>query len=355
MFKSKQVMIKILIIFILVFSLMNFNLYNSVNAYDVINNGKLNEMQKSLNIDNWHKKGYKGDNVEIIVIDKGNLSNNYKNIKNIEDPFGNVIVKNNVKESHLSNVVETIHLNVPNAKIYVFQDISMIYIHEWIVENNKDIDLINFSLLRNLTEKEKEIMPKLANLKINLITAIGNKSNQKLNPVSSNSYWISVGAVNKNDKNEYLRPSYSGISSDLDFMSYTNIPLEKSTFTGTSSSTAFLSGMLGVYIDSYKKNENKKPTRTHIQEMMKSNVIKTKEMNQKEYGYGVFRLPSLKSIEKETLPDTKNKIELPNINIESTYQQNNMNNRGSTILIISSININNFKLKDKNLRNYSLN
>lgn len=356
MFKSRQVIIKAFIV-ILFFSVINLNLYNSVNAYNTVNNEKLNEIQESLNIKNWHQKGYKGDDVEIIVIDKGNLSSNYKNIKNVEDPFGNVIVKNNTKESHLANIVETIHLNVPNAKVYVFQDVSMIYIHEWIVENKKDIDLINFSLLRNLTEKEKEIMPKLANMKINMITAIGNSSNKKVNPVASNDYWISVGAVTKNYNNEFERTIYSGISSDLDFMSHTNIPLEKTSFTGTSSSTAFLSGMLSIYIDSYKKNEGKKPTRTHIEEMMKSNIIKTNKMNAKEYGYGVFRLPSLKVIEKETLPDTKNNQVLPATKLEAAHTPNNINeqsDRGTTITIIHSMNINNLKIKGskENLKAY---
>lgn len=359
MFKSKQLM-KLFVILILVFSIMNLSLYNSVNAYSTVNNKKLNEIQSSFNIDNWHKEGYKGDKVEIIVIDKGDLSSTYKNIKNVEDPFGNVIVKNKeVKNSHLSNIVETIHLNVPNAKIYVFQDVSMIYIHEWIVENKKDIDLINFSLSRNLTEKEKDIMPKLANMKINLITAIGNNAAEKVNPVSSNTYWISVGAVNKDNKNEFKRVNYSGISNNLDYMSHTNIPLEKSTFTGTSSATAFLSGMLGVYIDSYKKNESKKPTRTHIQEMMQSNLIKTNDMIEKEYGNGIFRLPSLKSINNEKLPNTTDKIVVPSTVLKSESKPNNINQyeeRGVTLTIINSMNVDYLKFKkNDSLRSHFFN
>ena len=265
----------------------------------------LKDLHTMVNIDEWHKAGYKGKGVEIVVIDKGELSLSYDNIKKVEDPFGNVFTKKKT-DSHLSKVVETIHLNAPDAKIYVFQDISMIHIHDWIVKEEKDIDLMNFSLSRNLTEKEKKVMPLFAEKDVLMVTAIGNNGEEKINPVALNPYWTSVGAVEKT-RDGFELAVYSGIHDTVDFVSFTSIPLQDGSFLGTSASAPFLTGTVATYLNGYEKNRHDTPGRPELIDMMKDNVLKPVTMDARKYGNGVFRLPSLRMFEKasdEKLPET---------------------------------------------------
>ena len=268
------------------------------------------EPRKEVNLDTWHKAGYDGLGVNVLVCDfNGKIYDYMKDYAVLIDPEG--ITKN--EGDHNTHVAQVNHEASPRATIYVAPwTHSSKEIIQWLRENPDLIDIAGASL----TSPPTDIYNIFKELNIPFTVSSGNDHDKGKNGVNfpaSIYEFIAVGAYNWRDKgvcrNDVL--GYSNGGEDLECLGLTNIYVQNEdrtntfAYTGTSTARPFLTGMLACYIQWRKEHGLPKLTQKDARDFVIANCVDLHEEGfDYSTGFGLFTMPRLEELEK-TLPKPK--------------------------------------------------
>jgi len=268
------------------------------------------EPRKEVNLDTWHKAGYNGLGVNVLVCDfNGKIYDYMKDYAVLIDPEG--ITKN--EGDHNTHVAQVNHEASPRATIYVAPwTHSSKEIIQWLRENPDLIDIAGASL----TSPPTDAYNIFKELDIPFTVSSGNDHDKGKNGVNfpaNIDEFIAVGAYNWRDKgicrNDVL--GYSNGGEDLECLGLTNIYVQNEdrtntfAYTGTSTARPFLTGMLACYIQWRKEHGLSKLTQKGARDFVITNCV---DLHEKGFdyatGFGLFTMPRLEDLEK-TLPKPK--------------------------------------------------
>jgi len=269
-----------------------------------------NEPRKEVNLDTWHKAGYTGKGVNVLVLDlNGKIYDYMKEYAILIDP-----AKKTVNDGkHNTYVTQVNHEASPEATIYVAPwTHSSKEIIQWLRDNPNLIDIAGASLTSPVTDAYN-IFEELG---IIFTASSGNdydRSRQGVNFPADMNYSIAVGAYNWKDKGQNSNDviDYSNGGEDLWCLGLSNVYVQNEdrtntfAYTGTSTSRPFLTGMLACYIQWRKESGLPKLTQKEAKEFIKNNCIDIRAENfDWDSGFGLFKLPSsIPVIEKIIIPE----------------------------------------------------
>ncbi len=235
------------------------------------------------NIVKYQQMPVKRDPGLIIVLDSSNRPRKHDGIQIAIDNF-----RDDDKPGHNTQVCGVIRQVAPDANIVTFNYFGSEKpkIIDWIIENKKDICVVNCSF----TSGDKEI-ERLEEHDITVVSSSGNTSQSITYPASLP--WItSVGAF---EEWNYKVADYSSYGETLDIVAFTNIFLmvdpetnKVHWFNGTSCSGPVSSAMLWLY----QSRHGIKFTREQARRFLHMNTIDLLEKgHDAKSGYGLFILP----------------------------------------------------------------
>ena len=238
------------------------------------------------NITKWHKKGYTGKGVTVVVLDDSSMPHKWANV---ELPIDN----HHDRVNHKTNVCSVVRECLPDVRIVAltwFKDKDLAT--DWLYKHKDEIDIINCSF----SSPFKDDFTELESLNLPIICASGNDGRTSVNYPAELPWTIAVGAFE-----EYFDrvAGYSNKGKMLDCVAFTNLEIRNSkqkyfTFNGTSCSAPVVSSMLGIYIQWRKKRGLPKLTNEQAREFIHKNCIDYGEEGFDEvYGHGLFVLPDI--------------------------------------------------------------
>lgn len=288
--------------FLILLILLSLLIPNSVFAFNE------REMEFS-NIDQWHKLGYTGKGVKILVSDVGSIipDSDFINMNQLIDLRGSVIrdVELNEEDTHVQMVVQIIQQIAPDAIIYLHRGGIGTGI-DLAIENN--VQIVNRSMTTE-EEFESDTLNKtfLEAYEKNIFMngASGNFGSEKIAHYASNPYWFTTGAVRMKPSEDFpKRELYSSYGEGLDFMGFSKLNAYqkldsksdkiKLRFSGTSASAPWVSGMVALYNQYYKDINGVFPTIKEVEQFIIDNCIDLENEDYDIYtGHGLFVLPKL--------------------------------------------------------------
>lgn len=173
-------------------------------------------IRKLLRVDVWHKAGYTGKNIKIVVLD----SNAGKPRKFQKDYLIDVFGKS-TNSGHGSNVAQVIHEFAPDARIYYF-DITRNKdeVFAWIDAHKHEIDFINVSMAGIAGMTTPDYL-RYEQLRIPMFCASGNDGyTDRISYPARYDFSIAVGATNS--KGQHVS-GYSNKGPSLDIVSTSNV------------------------------------------------------------------------------------------------------------------------------------
>lgn len=265
------------------------------------------EPRKEVNLDTWHKAGYTGKGVNILVCDlNGKIYDYMKDYAILIDPNKKTV--NDGK--HNTYVTQVNHEASPEATIYVTPwTHGSKEIADWLRANPNLIDIAGASLSSPVSDAYNIFNE----LDIPFTASSGNGSDKSKYGVSfpaNINEFIAVGAYNWKDKgidsNDVV--GYSNGGEALECLGLTNIYIQNEyrdymfPYTGTSTSRPFLTGMLACYIQLRKEYGFQKLTQKEARDFVISNCI---DLHEKGFdyatGFGLFVMPDLDELKKKLL------------------------------------------------------
>lgn len=235
------------------------------------------------NILKYQRMPVKKDPGLIVVLDSSNRPRKHDEIQIAIDNF-----RDDDKPGHNTQVCGVIRQVVPGANIVTFNYFGgeKPKIIDWIIENKKDICVVNCSFTSGDTEIER-----LEEYDITVVSSSGNSGKSITYPASL--LWvISVGAF---EEWHYKVADYSSYGETLDVVALTNIYLmvdpetnKTHWFNGTSCSGPVAAAMLWLY----QSRHGIKFTREQARQFLHYNTIDLLEKgHDAKSGYGLFILP----------------------------------------------------------------
>lgn len=283
------------------------------------------EPRKVVNLDIWHKAGYNGEGLNVLLCDlNGMILPHMMEYCVLVDPEHKMV--NEAK--HNTYTAQVLHEALPKAKIYVAPwTFSSKEITDWIDANPGLIHMANFSLTCP-TSNELEVFKKH---NILVCCGSGNNSKRTKDGVSfpADLPWtIAFGAYNWKDKGLYANDvvDYSNGGEDLDAVSCTNIKVQNKDgklldYGGTSTASPWGCGTLGAYVLWHLMNNLPMPTWQEAKEFIHKDCIDLREKGfDYDSGYGLFCLPvtipivetnSEPNSEPTPLPEEENDMSTP--------------------------------------------
>ncbi len=221
-----------------------------------------------------------------VILDSNGKPRPHDNVDIVLDNF-----RLDGKSGHNTNVCAVARQVIPNARIVSFNFFSSEKkeIVDWIIENKKDIAVVNCSF-SGPTDSEIE---RLEEHDIIVIASSGNKGNENIISYPSQLPWIiSIGAFEDN-RNQVA--DYSNGGEGLDAVAFTDIWFPVTAdysklhwFNGTSTSGPVAAGMLWLYMS----RKGKKLTRQQARDLIHINCIDLLEPEfDNKSGHGLFTLP----------------------------------------------------------------
>ena len=251
------------------------------------------EARREVNLNIWHKAGFTGKGVNVLVLDYNHKIFDWMKEYAIEiDPEGKMSTGERVK-NHNVYVTQVNHEASPGATIYVAPwTHSSDEIADWLRQNPGLIDIAGASLGSPVSDAY-DIFKELD---IPFTASSGNdydRNRQGVNFPADLEWAISVGAYNWKDKGPYSNDvvGYSNGGEKLDCVSLTNIHVQNEArnyvfeYTGTSTSRPWLTGMLACYIQWRKEQGLSKLTQAGVKEFVRVNC-KDIRKNGRDYESG---------------------------------------------------------------------
>ncbi|EHQ88307.1 N-acetylmuramoyl-L-alanine amidase [Desulfosporosinus youngiae] len=279
------------------------------------------EARKEVNLDIWHKAGYDGEGINILLCDlNGTILPHMKEYCVSVDPEKKMVNE----PKHNTYTAQVLHEALPKATIYVAPwTFSAKEIGEWLDANPGLIHLANVSLSSPVSS-EYDVFKRH---NIPVCCSSGNNSKRTKYGVSfpADLEWtIAVGAYNWADKGLYANDvvDYSNGGEALDAVSCTNIWVKTQEgnllkYTGTSTSSPWGCGTLGAYLHWRLKNGLPTLGQSEAKTFIRENCIDIRtEGFDYDSGHGLFCLP--KEIPKVEIPPKEVPMSTPyNRNIQA--------------------------------------
>jgi len=200
----------------------------------------------------WASKGYKGQEIHVVVLDDEGDSTSWMNqVKTIGTASG--VFSHNTK---VSLIVKRI---APLCKVtminFIGENNNREHVLHWLKKNRRHIDLINMSFSTSHAQKDYQ---RVLRLGIPMICAAGNQSLKYVRYPASDSRTIAVGAF---DRSTGKIKEYSNIGRKLDCVGFTDIRVKRNLsgfihpVGGTSASAPYVTGIIAIYM-SFLKSKN---------------------------------------------------------------------------------------------------
>jgi hypothetical protein len=242
-------------------------------------------VRKLLNVDVWHKAGYTGKGVTIVLLDgEGKARDNMKS-------FYTDVLGKQKEIGHASNVGFSSHEFGPDAKALMFSST-----HDfdealaWVKANKDEVDLINVSLA-GIGGKETPQYLAYEELGIPMICASGNDDYEdKISYPAAYDFTIAIGATNRDGTTV---AGYSNEGAGLDAVVPSGVYIQRDdgytwAVNGTSFASPTVCGMLSCYIQWRNKHGLLKLKPEEARSFIHNNCIDIKGEGD---GHGFFCLP----------------------------------------------------------------
>lgn len=263
---------------------------------------KNDEERRRTNADIWHKAGYTGKGIHIVMID-------LKATPHAHMTYATAPFADKERISHGTNTTQVAHEFAPDARI------TMLYsgddCREWFKQHAREIDVVNISLstIKAGAEHSFGFLEEYEHIPV--FCSSGNDSERDENGVNypaAFDWTIAVGAYE--DKDEALA-HYSNGGEKLDLLGFTDIYVwngdkNELKYNGTSTSSPQVAGSIACYIQYLKENEIDYDRET-IREFIHEHAI---DIGEKGFdyasGWGLFRLPAeIPTVEKKPVEEVK--------------------------------------------------
>lgn len=218
-----------------------------------------------LGVNKWHSLGYLGEGIRV-----GNREDE-------TDPHG-------------QKTKSSIKLVAPNCEILTYIDLDKI--------KDNNLDVFTMSLLKSW----KKDLERLANGVGNTICccSIGNSGVTHYNKVVESNILWGIGACALADNWKPIPTDYSSASEYCDFMSFSNIYINKKIVSGTSFSSPLFAGMIALVQEYFLKNAGRKLYRNEMYRFVKEHCVDLGDKGKDDAsGYGIFILPDPMEIDIE--------------------------------------------------------
>ena len=241
---------------------------------------------EKMNLDIWHKAGFKGKGAKVVVLDSTHRPYAHTNVI---DPFNDNIDK----AGHKSHVAQTIRELAPEADIVVFSWFGgrKQETVDWIKEHESKICAICCSFN---TAVGTDIFEQLEGVDIPILNATGNNSDDKIGRGANYPWTIAVGAWEEHRDN---RARYSNYGEGLDLVAYTNIYITTESsnnlmFNGTSCAAPVTTAILAIYNGWLNDHGLTKLSRDEAKGFLRQHSLdKLDEGYDFESGHGLAALP----------------------------------------------------------------
>ena len=191
---------------------------------------------------------------------------------------------------HGKMVYDIMKMVAPKADLYYGKE----YTKD--IDENRDVYTTSCFRSSDVYNANKHKAKELFDKDTLLVCAVGNDG-EDTTALAEESYWTSVGACNLQN-GKPVKMYYSGVSYNLDFMSFTNMQTASGLFTGTSCATPMFAGMCVLAQSFFKDKIGRKLTNFELQNFIRDNCMDlSKQGFDKGTGFGLFVLPDPKDID----------------------------------------------------------
>lgn len=258
---------------------------------------KNNPIREITNTKQWHDAGFTGKNIVIVLLD-----GNEGKPRNLQKSYYTDVLGNQTYIGHGANVGQVANEFGFDAQIRMFSTTHYFdEAYEWIKQNIDKIDLINISQV-GINGKETPQYLKYEELNIPVICSTGNDDSEEwISYPARYPFTIAVGAYNwKNNK----VCDYSNEGNLIDCVSPSEIYIQRDdgyvwSVSGTSFSAPSLCGNLSCYLQWRKDNNLPKLSTEELRTFIHKNCVDIGQLNyDTASGFGLFRLPDLKELNK---------------------------------------------------------
>lgn len=237
------------------------------------------EKMKICNIDKWHKAGYTGKGIKVLVLEV------------------NTSLEGN---THARKVITILKMVAPDVYYELWDTLYRDKALQYAIDNN--FDIVNMSSSGLISDMYK----KAYDTNIFLVTSAGNTHGGNLTYAARQEEWFSVGAIDS----DLERSNYSGIGKELDVATFGRFDYQDDRpgyegrifqIQGTSFASPFFVGQLALYLQWRKEIGLPKLTNEQLKKFIFENCLDLEDEGfDFETGYGLFILPKeVKKIYKQ--------------------------------------------------------
>lgn len=237
------------------------------------------EKMKICNIDKWHKAGYTGKGIKVLVLEV------------------NTSLEGN---THARKVITILKMVAPNIYYELWDTSDRNKALQYAIDNN--FDLVNMSS----SGLKSDMYKKAYDANIFLVTSAGNTHGDNLTYAARQEEWFSVGAIDS----DLERSNYSSVGKELDVATFGRFDYQDARpgyewrifqIQGTSFAAPFFVGQLSLYLQWRKENGLPKPTNEQLKKFIFDNCLDLEDTGfDVETGHGLFILPKeVKKIDKQ--------------------------------------------------------
>ena len=257
-----------------------------------------------LGVTQYHKAGYRGKGIKILVYDWDFVVSGTTMKNNIVPIANSGLARsrfNGKWEDHGMNTCSIIHQIAPEAEIHfaAIQHMSIYKMIEYARDNKMDIT--NLSMMMPSPRTIGKVAQECVDMGLLLFAAAGNSGGEGVTWPASKATFTAVGAGFVNQiTGEPGRAIYSSIGEELVVMGYTGLDAEYfggtfKRYTGTSCACPALVATIALYINAHGKLNT-----SQARDMFEKECVDmhTPGMDT-QTGYGMFRLPKLEGDDGE--------------------------------------------------------